>query len=91
MGKPLVLAPINATSWNVDYFDVNTLRLKTDFSKPQVVVYNDSYTTSWKAYVDGMPVELIRANEAFKGINVPAGSHISWNFLIIRPAARGSI
>jgi len=60
---------------SVDYFDVNTLRLKADFSKPKMVVYNDSYTRSWKAYLDGMPVELLRVNEAFKGIRVPAGEH----------------
>ena len=60
---------------SVIYFDVNTLRLKTDFLKPKLVVYNDSYTTSWKAYLDGMPVELLRSNGAFKGIKVPAGEH----------------
>jgi hypothetical protein len=59
----------------VTYFDVNTLRLQANFIKPQVVVYNDSYTKSWKASLDGMPVELLRANEAFKGIKVPAGKH----------------
>lgn len=72
VGKP-VSGPNRELS--VAYFDVNTLRLKTDFSKPKMVVYNDSYTTSWKAYLDGMPVELIRANAAFKGIKVPAGEH----------------
>jgi len=60
---------------NVNYFDVNTLRLKVNFSRPRTVVYNDSYTTSWKAYIDGMPVELLRVNQAFKGIKVPAGEH----------------
>jgi hypothetical protein len=60
---------------SVAYFDVNTLRLKTNFFVPKTLVYNDSYTTSWKAYLDGQPVELIRANQAFKGIKVPAGEH----------------
>ena len=52
------------------------MRLRSDFSKPQTVVYNDSYTTSWKAYVDSKPVELLRFNEAFKGVKVSAGEHI---------------
>ncbi len=72
VGKP-VSGP--GPELNVNYFDVNTLKLKTDFSKPKILVYNDSYTRSWKAYLDGMPVELLRANEAFKGIKVPAGEH----------------
>jgi len=59
----------------VDHFDVNTLRLKTDFPRPQILVYNDSYTTSWKAYIDENPVELFRANGAFKGVKVPEGGH----------------
>ena len=71
-GKP-VIGPSRELS--VNYFDVNTLSLKSNFSKSELVVYNDSYTTCWKAYFDGMPVELIRANEAFKGIKVPAGEH----------------
>jgi hypothetical protein len=60
---------------SVDHFDVNTLKLHSDFSKPELLVYNDSYTTSWKAYLDGRPVELLRSNQAFKGIRVPAGPH----------------
>ena len=60
----------------VNYFDVNTLKMNTDFVKPRVLVYNDSYTSSWKALVDGLPVELLRVNGAFKGINVPAGKHL---------------
>jgi uncharacterized membrane protein YfhO len=60
---------------SVAYFDVNTLKLRTNFSKSETVVYNDSYTSSWKANIDGRPVELLRANQAFKGIKVPAGEH----------------
>ena len=60
---------------DVIYFDVNTLRLKVNFKRDKTIVYNDSYTTSWKGYVDGKPVELLRANQAFKGIRVPAGEH----------------
>ncbi len=33
---------------NVTHFDVNSLKLKTKFSIPKTLVYNDSYTTSWK-------------------------------------------
>jgi len=60
----------------VDYYDVNTLRLKTNFLSPKILVYNDSYTTSWKAFIDGENAGLMRANQAFKGIKVPAGEHI---------------
>jgi hypothetical protein len=71
-GRPL---PGPNPELSVDYFDVNTLRMTSHFSRPQTVVYNDSYTSSWKAYVDGRPSELIRANGAFKGVKAPAGEH----------------
>jgi len=60
---------------NVSHFDVNSLTLQTDFLEPKNLVYNDSYTTSWKAYLDGKPTELFLANGAFKGVRVPAGQH----------------
>jgi hypothetical protein len=72
LGKP-IKGP--GPDLNVDHFDVNTLKLKADFSRPELLVYNDSYTTSWKAYLDGMPVELLRVNGAFKGVRVPVGVH----------------
>ena len=72
IGQP-VLGPSSAL--NVDYFDVNTLRLKTNFAAAQILVYNDSYTTFWKAFIDGRQVELMRFNQAFKAVRVPAGAH----------------
>ena len=71
-GKP-VTGP--SQDFSIDYFDVNTLQMKSNFLKSKTLVYNDSYTSSWKAFLDGMPVELLRANGAFKAIKVPAGVH----------------
>jgi len=72
-----VAIPVEAASQeiSVDAFDVNTLKLHLNFSKPKLLVYNDSYTSSWKAFLDGRPTELLIANQAFKGIRVPAGEH----------------
>ena len=64
-----------STQLDVSHFDVNSLELKTDFTAAKMLVYNDSYTSSWKADLDGKPIELLRANGAFKGVHVPAGPH----------------
>lgn len=56
-------------------FDANTLKLKTDFSSNQFLVYNDSYDAQWRAFVDNKQVPLFRSNIAFKGIHIPAGQH----------------
>ena len=34
-----------------------------------------SYTTGWKAYIDGVPTDTIRVNTAFIGIPLEAGEH----------------
>jgi len=72
VGKPLK-GP--SPTLSVDHFDVNTLKMKSNFSQSEILVYNDSYTTSWKSYVDGKPVELLLVNGAFKGVKIPAGAH----------------
>ena len=59
----------------VIFFDANSLRLKTQLSKPQYLVYHDHYENNWRAFVDGKNASLERAHIAFKGLWVPAGSH----------------
>ncbi len=68
---------INEASAQLRVFDFNADRvvMRTDFSEPVFLVYNDSYHPRWKAYVDAARVPVQRANYAFKGINVPAGAH----------------
>ena len=38
------------------------------------LLYSDAYHPGWKAWVDGKPTPVIRANLAFKAVFVPAGS-----------------
>jgi hypothetical protein len=47
----------------------------TEAVAPAMVVLSQSYYPAWKAYVDGRPVKLWRANYAFQGLEVPAGRH----------------
>jgi len=56
-------------------YNVNMLKLKTNFSQRKFVVYNDNYYTGWQAFIDGKFTELFRSNRSFKGIWVPAGDH----------------
>jgi uncharacterized membrane protein YfhO len=39
------------------------------------VVISQAAWKGWRAYVDGKPVRIVRANHAFLGVNVSAGRH----------------
>jgi uncharacterized membrane protein YfhO len=39
------------------------------------VIVRDSWIPGWKAFVDGIQVEILHADYLFKAIPVPSGSH----------------
>jgi hypothetical protein len=45
-------------------------------SNPGYLVVSDVWYPGWRAYRDGQPVELARANYLFRGIFIPAGEHV---------------
>jgi hypothetical protein len=49
--------------------------IQTEAPAPSLVVISQTYYPAWKAYVDGQPVKLWRANYAFQALQVPAGRH----------------
>lgn len=57
-------------------FNANQLRLHTRFDQEKFLVYNNNYHVDWRAYCDGKPITILRANVAFQGVYVPAGEHI---------------
>ena len=65
----------NTPFFKVSHYDVNAIRFQTNFTYPQFLVYNDSFHSHWRAAVDDKPVDVYRANVAFKGLWIPAGEH----------------
>ena len=54
----------------------NTARgIEVEAAGPSFVVVAQTYYHNWRAYVDGQPAPLLRANLAFQAVQVPAGSH----------------
>lgn len=49
--------------------DCNTL------PAPRILVFNDTFYRGWHAYIDGAEVPVLRANDTFKAVEVPAGTH----------------
>jgi hypothetical protein len=61
---------------------------RVDASAPAMLVAAQCYYHPWRAYVDGKPTPLWRANYAFQALEIPAGTHavkliyVDWNFRI---------
>jgi hypothetical protein len=51
------------------------VQLEVSSRRPAVVVLLDSFDPGWKAWVDGEPARILRANVAFRAVPVPAGVH----------------
>jgi len=66
----------DSTDVVLEAFDANHLKLSTHLDSNKFLVYNDAYTSKWKAFIDGKEISLFRTNVAFKGIFLPKGEHI---------------
>jgi hypothetical protein len=57
-------------------FDVNSVTLKTNFNSKKFLVFNDTFSNSWQAFVNGKRVSVEPANYAYKGIWLPEGENV---------------
>ena len=72
--KPPIVLSGPSNMLTVVRFEPDRIQMKTSFSRPKFLVYNDGYYPDWTAFVNGKKVPLYRANVAFKGIWVDAGA-----------------
>jgi hypothetical protein len=52
------------------------MRLEAELAAPGLVVAVDAWDPGWRAWVDGRPAPLLRANGAFRAVAVPQGRHV---------------
>jgi hypothetical protein len=74
--KPLVPAA-RATSGQVltQVFSAHRIHLKVRAEEPSLVTLAQVHYHPWKAYLNGQPVRIWRANHAFQAVAVPVGEH----------------
>ena len=65
------------------------VRLEADLEGPGLVVAVDAWDPGWRAWVDGRPAEVLRANGAFRAVAAPAGRHVVEMRYRPRPVALG--
>lgn len=73
-GQALVITQ-ETSGFRILGYNVNSIRLQTNFPTQKFLVYNDNYHSGWQAFIDGREVKLYRANGMAKGVWVPAGEH----------------
>ncbi|HEY1663135.1 MAG TPA: YfhO family protein [Verrucomicrobiae bacterium] len=56
-------------------FETQGVEAEVEANQPSLVVVSQTYYHDWRAFVDGAPTPLLRANEAFQAIQVPSGKH----------------
>jgi hypothetical protein len=56
-------------------FETRSVDAEVEAAGPSLVVVAQTYYHNWRAYVDGQPTHLLRANYAFQAFQVPAGRH----------------
>lgn len=56
-------------------FQTQSVDAEIEAAQPLLVVISQTYYHDWRALVDGSPVPLLRANDAFQAVQVPAGKH----------------
>lgn len=56
-------------------YSPNELIISATTNSDGLLFVSDSYFPGWKAFVDGVETKILRANYAFRAVNVPEGKH----------------
>jgi hypothetical protein len=54
----------------------NRVTIETENEWAETLVLSDNYYPGWQACVDGVPVDIYRANCTMRAVTVPAGRHV---------------
>jgi hypothetical protein len=74
--RPLVTVTNRATCQILHtHFALNQVEADVNAAAPALVVFSQTYYHLWRAFIDGKPTALLRANLAFQAVQVPAGIH----------------
>jgi len=58
-----------------DYANPGNLFYESSSTMPHLAVFSEVYYKTWRAYINGEEVPLIRVNYILRGLEVPAGNH----------------
>lgn len=59
----------------VELVNPGVIKYKSHALEPRLAIFSEVYHKTWKAYIDGEEVPLLRANYLLRALPVPAGEH----------------
>jgi hypothetical protein len=74
-GQPLDGGATGQPAAQVVRYEPDRLEIDVDSPTDGYLFLSDPFYPGWRAAVDGQPVEILRANYAFRAVAVPAGTH----------------
>jgi len=60
----------------VQAYEPERVVVSATLAEPGYLVLSDTYYPGWKAWLDGEPVPILRANLIFRALALPAGEHV---------------
>lgn len=63
-------------SVRVTRYEDNRVELETEAARPAMLVFGDKWDPDWKAWVDGQPTRIFKANFLMRGVELPFGKHV---------------
>jgi hypothetical protein len=61
------------SAWIIDY-EADSILIGLRLTAPRILVLTDTWFPSWHAYVDGRLTPILRADGAFRAVELPAGA-----------------
>jgi hypothetical protein len=62
-------------------YEPDRVTVQVQANEQRYLVLSDSYFPGWRAWIDGRPVEVERANYLFRAVAVPPGQHlVEWRY-----------
>ncbi|MCX7880562.1 MAG: YfhO family protein [Ignavibacteria bacterium] len=58
------------------YYSENYFKYRISTPKSAILVLSEIWFPEWRAYIDGIPFEVYRANYCFRAVEIPKGEHI---------------
>lgn len=70
-----VAIPDSAASIKQVAFDNDNIKYESNSNAAHVAVFSEIYYKDWKAYIDGKPAPIAKANYVLRAMLIPAGKH----------------